>query len=89
MGSQYFRSSPISRRRFLNKSVSAGAALALPLSSSRARAAVPLKQVSMTLDWLYEGTNAGFMMAQEKGFYRDAGLDVAIAAGKGSPPPPS
>ena len=84
MGSQYFRSSPISRRRFLNKSVSAGAALALPLSSYRARAAVPLKQVSMTLDWLYEGTNAGFMMAQEKGFYRDAGLDVAIAAGKGS-----
>ncbi|MGA8610651.1 MAG: ABC transporter substrate-binding protein [Xanthobacteraceae bacterium] len=38
----------------------------------------------MTLDWLYEGTNAGFMMAQEKGFYRDAGLEVAIAAGNGS-----
>ncbi|HEY2528754.1 MAG TPA: ABC transporter substrate-binding protein [Xanthobacteraceae bacterium] len=38
----------------------------------------------MTLDWLYEGTNVGFMIAHEKGFYRDAGLDVAIAAGKGS-----
>jgi NitT/TauT family transport system substrate-binding protein len=78
------RSTPISRRRFLSKSVSVAAAAALPLAALRARAAVPLKQVSMTLDWLYEGANAGFMMAHEKGFYRDAGLDVAIAAGKGS-----
>ncbi len=77
-------STPPSRRRFLSSCASAGAALALPFSPLRARAAAPLKQVSMTIDWLYEGTNAGFMIAQEKGFYREAGLDVAIAAGKGS-----
>jgi NitT/TauT family transport system substrate-binding protein len=77
-------SSQSSRRRFLSKSVSAAGALALPLSPFRARAAAPLKQVSMTLDWLYEGTNVGFMIARENGFYRDAGLDVAIGAGKGS-----
>jgi NitT/TauT family transport system substrate-binding protein len=84
MSSLPSRFTPTSRRRFLSKSVSAAATLALPLSAFRARAATPLKQVSMTLDWLYEGTNVGFMIAQEKGFYRDAGLDVAIAAGKGS-----
>lgn len=84
MSSPSSRSTPTSRRRLLSKSVSAVAALALPLSPFRARAAAPLKQVSMTLDWLYEGTNVGFMIAQEKGFYRDAGLDVAIASGKGS-----
>ena len=38
----------------------------------------------MTLDWIYQGPNVGFMMAQEKGFYRDAGLDVTITSGKGS-----
>jgi NitT/TauT family transport system substrate-binding protein len=84
MRDQSSRSTPISRRRFLSKSVSAAAGLALPFPPLRARAAASFKQVSMTLDWLYEGANAGFMIAHEKGYYRDAGLDVAIAAGKGS-----
>ncbi len=74
----------MSRRRFLKSSGLAAAALTLPLRPFRARAAGPLKQVSMTLDWLYQGPNAGFLMAQAKGFYSDAGLDVAITAGKGS-----
>ena len=38
----------------------------------------------MTLDWIYQGPNDGFMIAQEKGFYREAGLDIAITSGKGS-----
>jgi NitT/TauT family transport system substrate-binding protein len=70
----------LSRRRFLHQSVLAASALA-PL---RARAATPLKQVSMTLDWIYQGPNVGFMVAQDQGFYREAGLDVAITSGKGS-----
>lgn len=74
---------PLSRRRLLKKSVLAAGALALPAASFRARAAA-LKPVSMTLDWLIEGTNLGFVMAHEKGFYRDAGLDVTVTAGKGS-----
>ena len=61
----------------------AASALASPAVSPRAHAA-SLKQVTMTLDWLYQGANVGFMVAQEKGFYRDAGLDVAINSGKGS-----
>ena len=73
----------ISRRRFLKKSTMAAGMLALPLAPFRASAAV-LTPVTMTLDWVYQGPNDGFMIAQEKGFYREAGLDVAITSGKGS-----
>jgi ABC-type nitrate/sulfonate/bicarbonate transport system substrate-binding protein len=38
----------------------------------------------MRLDWLYQGPNAGFLIAQEKGFYEQAGLSVEIGPGKGS-----
>ena len=79
-----FRRVPMSRRRFLKKSALAAGALALPLAPCRAGAAGPLKQISLTLDWLYQGPNAGFLLAQEKGFYREAGLHAAITAGKGS-----
>jgi len=81
MNKRDVRRAPISRRRFLK--VSTVAAGALPLAPFRARAA-GLTPVTMTLDWVYQGPNDGFMIAQEKGFYREAGLDVAIASGKGS-----
>ena len=74
----------MSRRRFLKKTALAAGALAFPIVPFSARAAAPLKQVSMTLDWVFQGPNVGFMLAQDKGFYREAGLDVAITPGKGS-----
>jgi NitT/TauT family transport system substrate-binding protein len=40
--------------------------------------------VTMRLDWLYQGPNAGFLIAQDKGFYEQAGLNVEIGPGKGS-----
>jgi NitT/TauT family transport system substrate-binding protein len=84
MSPHSFRRAPMSRRRFIRNSTLAAGSLALPFAPFRARAAAPLKPVAMTLDWLYEGTNVGFMMAHEKGFFSDAGLDVTIASGKGS-----
>src|SRR5258708_13990081 len=84
MSPHAFRRVPMSRRRFLKKSALAAGALALPLAPFRAGAAGPLKQISLTLDWLYQGPNAGFLLAQEKGFYRQAGLHPAITPGKGS-----
>jgi NitT/TauT family transport system substrate-binding protein len=84
MSTQAFQRVPMSRRRFLKKSALAAGALTLPLAPFRTRAAASLKPVTMTLDWLFEGSNLGFVMAHEKGFYRDAGLDVAISSGKGS-----
>ncbi len=41
-------------------------------------------QVSLALDWIVNGTHAGYYVARDKGFYRDAGLEVAISRGFGS-----
>jgi NitT/TauT family transport system substrate-binding protein len=56
-------------------------ALAAP---TLARAAGPLRPVTMRLDWIYQGPNCGFIVAKDKGFYADAGLDVEIGPGRGS-----
>ena len=74
----------LTRRRLLKTTVLAASGLALPSLPQRARAASALKPVTMTLDWIFQGPNVGFMLARDKGFYRDAGLDVAITSGKGS-----
>ena len=71
--------STMSRRRVLK--TSGAAALALPFTARRSRAAT---SVSMTIDWVFEGSNSGFLIAREMGFYRDAGLDVTVGPGKGS-----
>jgi NitT/TauT family transport system substrate-binding protein len=84
MSNHVSRRAPMSRRRFLKKTALAAGALAFPVVPFSARAAGPLKQVSMTLDWIFQGPNVGFMLAQDKGFYREAGLDAAITPGKGS-----
>jgi NitT/TauT family transport system substrate-binding protein len=69
-----------SRRLFLRH---AGAALAAaPLA--RPALAQAKRDVSMRLDWVFQGPNAGFMTAHEKGFYDEAGLNVDIGPGKGS-----
>jgi NitT/TauT family transport system substrate-binding protein len=75
---------PLSRRRLLQKAGLAAVTLASPLAGLRGRAAASLTPVSMTLDWIYQGPNAGFVVALEKEFYREAGLDVSITPGKGS-----
>ncbi|SIS41385.1 diguanylate cyclase [Neptunomonas antarctica] len=46
--------------------------------SSVATYAAALEKVSLQLDWKYQFEFAGFIMAKEKGFYRDAGLDVDL-----------
>jgi NitT/TauT family transport system substrate-binding protein len=78
------RRAPMSRRRFLKKSALTAGALLLPIAPWRARAAGALKPVAMTLDWLYQGANVGFMLAREKGYFEQAGLDVTLTPGKGS-----
>ncbi|MDD5161167.1 MAG: diguanylate cyclase [Sulfuricurvum sp.] len=37
-----------------------------------------LEKVSVALDWKYQFEYAGYIAAKEKGFYRDAGLDVEL-----------
>jgi diguanylate cyclase (GGDEF)-like protein len=38
----------------------------------------PLEKVTLQLRWLHQFQFAGYYMAKEKGYYRDAGLDVTI-----------
>src|SRR5258708_5855201 len=75
-------SNPRSRRQFLRQVGIAAGLAAVPLAC-RARAQTK-RQVTMRLDWLYQGPNAGFLIAQEKGFAEQAGLSVEIGPGKGS-----
>jgi NitT/TauT family transport system substrate-binding protein len=75
-------SKPRSRRQFLCQvGVAAGLAAAPFVRRVHAQAK---RQVTMRLDWLYQGPNAGFLIAQEKGFYEQAGLNVEIGPGRGS-----
>ncbi|MGE0738748.1 diguanylate cyclase [Sulfurimonas sp.] len=37
-----------------------------------------LERVTLQLDWKFQFENVGFIMAQEKGFYKEAGVDVTI-----------
>jgi len=47
-------------------------------------AQAPKRDVTMRLDWLYQGPNSGFMVAKDKGYYDEAGLNVDIGPGRGS-----
>ena len=49
-----------------------------------AYAQAPKRDVSMRLDWLYQGPNSGFMVAKDKGYYDEAGLNVDLGPGRGS-----
>jgi NitT/TauT family transport system substrate-binding protein len=70
-----------SRRTFLAAST---AAASLPLfSSSSVRAAGAKRQVSMRLDYPYQGASIGFVVAREKGFYDEVDMDVDVGPGKG------
>jgi NitT/TauT family transport system substrate-binding protein len=71
-----------SRRQFLRHAGIAASFSAIPFARS-ARAQTK-RQVTLRLDWLYQGPNAGFLIAQDKGFYEQAGLSVEIGPGKGS-----
>lgn len=51
--------------------------------ATEVRAQAPEK-VTLRLDWTTLGYHAPFYLGIAKGFYRDAGLDVAVLEGKGS-----
>jgi NitT/TauT family transport system substrate-binding protein len=72
-----------SRRKFLRRAGAAAGLAALPLGHP-ALAQVKLRDLTMRLDWLYQGPNQGFVIAQSKGFYREVGLNVDVGPGKGS-----
>ena len=52
--------------------------VALGLSAFAAQAA---EKVTLQLKWVTQAQFAGYYVAQDKGFYKDAGLDVTLKAG--------
>jgi NitT/TauT family transport system substrate-binding protein len=61
----------------------AAAALAIGLASAPV-AAQPLTPVKVVLDWAWLPYHAPFLIAQDKGYYKEAGLDVTLEQGRGS-----
>jgi NitT/TauT family transport system substrate-binding protein len=59
-------------------------AVVLALALLSAPASAQRKDVKMMLDWVMQGTHAPFFVAQEKGYYKEAGLNVTVEAGKGA-----
>jgi NitT/TauT family transport system substrate-binding protein len=57
------------------------AALALVSAGLPAQAQTPIK---FSLDWVFQGPTAPFLVALEKGYYKAEGLDVTMDPGQGS-----
>ncbi len=62
------------------------------LMTSAALTVVPLTataqtKIKMVLNWKYQGPQAWFFMAQDKGYFKAEGLDVEIDQGEGSSAP--
>ena len=72
----------LSQRRFI-LSTAACAALAVLLAGAPLSAAAQTK-IKMVLNWKYEGPQAWFFLAQDKGYFKAEGLDVEIDQGEGS-----
>lgn len=62
----------------------AGAAAFVGAAAPLALAQGSLHKFKFNLGWKIEASGAGFLLAQQRGYYRDAGLDVAIDTGNGS-----
>ncbi|WP_448953311.1 ABC transporter substrate-binding protein [Labrys neptuniae] len=63
----------------MKKALLAGVAFALGLGAITAAEAAD--KVTLQLKWVVQGQFAGYLVAKDKGFYKDAGLDVTVAPG--------
>ncbi|HEV7433494.1 MAG TPA: ABC transporter substrate-binding protein [Pseudorhizobium sp.] len=68
------------RRSLTNLMMAASLAVAVGVSTP----ALAETSVKFTLDWKFEGPAAGFLLAVDKGYFKDEGLDVTIDSGNGS-----
>jgi len=69
----------------MKKILALAAGMTLGVSLSTAQAADP---VTIQLKWVAQAQFAGYFVAKEKGFYKDAGLDVTIKPGGPDVAPP-
>lgn len=70
----------MNRRSVLRAAAATGLITAAPFVRSQGS----LQKFRFNLGWKVEASGAGFLLAQQRGYYRDAGLDVTIDTGNGS-----
>lgn len=68
------------RRHITKLATAAAVVVGLGLPS----AALAETAIKFTLDWKFEGPAAGFLLAADKGYFKEEGLDVTIDTGNGS-----
>jgi NitT/TauT family transport system substrate-binding protein len=73
----------LSRRTLF--ALAAAAAIAVPLAS--AAPATADTRLKMVLNWKYQGPQGWFFLAEDRGYYKAAGLDMTIDQGNGSGAP--
>lgn len=69
------------KRRHLVAAAAATLAAPAIFAPSRAGARTRLKLI---LNWRYQGPQGMFFLAEDRGYFREAGLEVAIDQGEGS-----
>ncbi|WP_180862887.1 ABC transporter substrate-binding protein [Cupriavidus pauculus] len=72
------------RRRSFLRATGATAISSLLAAPAIVRAAGSLQKFKFNLGWKVEASGAGFLLALQRGYYKDAGLDVLIDTGNGS-----
>lgn len=70
----------LTRRQFGLALGAAGLASALP----RPALAQSLTKLKMVLNWRYQGPQGWFFLAEDRGYFRDAGLEIVMDQGNGS-----
>jgi NitT/TauT family transport system substrate-binding protein len=55
-----------------------------PLAAPGLLRAQPAARLRLTLDWAFQAPNAFSLVARERGYFREAGIDVQIDRGQGS-----
>lgn len=66
------------------KRVLQGATTAVVFGIGLSQMAQAEDDVRLRLNWMYYGSHAGFAYGKDKGYYKDAGIDLDIRSGNGS-----
>jgi NitT/TauT family transport system substrate-binding protein len=65
------------------------AAIGLALPLGHATPAAAETQLKMVLNWKYQGPQGWFFLAQDRGYFKKAGIDIIMDQGNGSGAPPA